>query len=58
MITHYTAITLISAFAMLIMVFCAQSNQFLHTHRQRCFQILFVLLLLTDLAEWLAAHPD
>lgn len=58
MITHYTAITLISAFAMLIMVFCAQSNQFLNTYRKRCFQILFVLIMLTGLAEWLAASME
>lgn len=55
MITHYTAITLISAFAMLIMLVCVQNSQFILHDRKRYFQALFLLILLTDLSEWLAA---
>lgn len=38
----------------LLMIFCAQTNQFLAPYRKRCFQILFVLIMVTDIAEWLA----
>lgn len=38
----------------LLMIFCAQTNQFLAPYRKRCFQILFALIMVTDIAEWLA----
>lgn len=38
----------------LLMIFCAQTNQFLAPYRKRCFQILFALIMATDIAEWLA----
>lgn len=53
--THYTAIVFISALAMLIMIFCLRVNRVLPTVRRRCFQLLFTLLIVVNLAEWLAA---
>lgn len=38
----------------LLMIFCAQTNRFLAPYRKRCFQILFALIMVTDIAEWLA----
>ena len=41
--------------AMLIMTYCVQNRQFVSRYRKRGFQILFLLLAVTDLSEWLAA---
>lgn len=55
MISYYTAIVLISSLAVLIMIFCAERSQLLSQYRTRCFQLLFLLLAVTNLSEWLAA---
>lgn len=57
-LTHYTAIVFISAFTMLIMIFGVQSNRFIPRLRKRYFQVLFGLLIITNIAEWLAASLD
>lgn len=55
MISHYTAIVFISAISMFIMILGVNSNCFMPLKRKRSFQLLFFLLIIINLAEWLAA---
>lgn len=52
MSAHYTAIVFLSAMTMVIMTCAVQSNIFLETGRKRAFQFLFLVLMITNLAEW------
>lgn len=54
MISYYTAIVYLSVFSMLIMTLGTESNSFMPIRQKRTFQLLFFLLILTNLAEWLA----
>ena len=55
MVSHYTAIVFISVISMFIMIFGAESNTFMPIKQKRRFQLLFFLLILSNLAEWVAA---
>lgn len=56
MVSHYTAIVFISVLSMFIMILGAQSNSFMPIRRKRNFQLLFFLLIVSNLSEWLAAY--
>ena len=53
---QYTAITYISAFSMVVMAAAVWSNSFMERDCKRRFLLLFLLLILVNLAEWLAAY--
>lgn len=55
MISHYTAIVFMSVFAMLAMILGAESNMFMPIKVKRSFQTLFLLLIITNLSEWIGA---
>lgn len=53
---YYTAIVFITAFSLGIMILGVQGNRFIPLVRKRGFQVLFALLILANLAEWLATY--
>lgn len=57
-LSYYTAIVGISALSMLFMILGIRGNSFIPPSRRRYFQILFGLLIATNLAEWLASILD
>lgn len=58
MITYYTAIVFISSLSMVVMAAGAESNHLIPVLRKRFFQVLFLLLIVTNLTEWLADTLD
>lgn len=54
MITYHTAIVFISCLSMAVMIAGTESNHLLPRLRKRFFQLLFFLLIITNLTEWLA----
>ena len=54
MITYHTAIVFISCLSMAVMIAGTESNHLLPRLRKRFFQLLFLLLIITNLTEWLA----
>lgn len=53
MITYHTAIVFISCLSMAVMIAGTESNHLLPRLRKRFFQLLFFLLIITNLTEWL-----
>jgi len=53
MILHYTAIVFISIFSMFTMALAAESNSFMPIKGKRTFQLLFFLLIIANLSEWI-----
>jgi len=51
----YTAIVLISGYTMLIMMVAVRRNSFIEAPQRRGFLALFLTLVVTNMAEWLAA---
>ena len=54
MISHYTAIVIISTFSLFTMIVCSESNHFTPTLNKRGFQLLFLAIIVANWAEWLA----
>jgi diguanylate cyclase (GGDEF)-like protein len=55
---YYTAIIIITVFAMFVMIMSAYSNSFLPKDRQRGFIVTFFLVILAALSEWLGVYLD
>ena len=55
MITYHTAIVFISCLSMAVMIAGAESNHLLPRLRKRFFQLLFLLLIIANLSEYLAS---
>lgn len=54
MLSHYTAIVFIIAISMLIMIVSVKGNKFMPVKNRNNFILLFTLLIIVNLAEWLA----
>lgn len=57
-LSYYTAIVGISALSMLFMILGIRGNSLIPPSRRRYFQVLFGLLIATNLTEWLASMLD
>lgn len=58
MISHYTAIVIIAASAMLTMIIGVQGNHFLKNSTKKYFQLIYLLILVANVAEWCSANVN
>ena len=55
---YYTAIVFMTAYAMVVLMAAVMKNSFMSQSQKRGFMVLCVLLIVTNIAEWLAAYLD
>ncbi len=55
---YYTAIVLISALSLLVAIAGISGNILMKKHKRRLFQIIFAMIIATNVSEWLAAALD